>query len=88
MSCTRTKCLRVNTNTPLNWPPEPEQTRYHSRGGAPAKLHGEVSRVVVFYRGNDRLNELEENQKIPESQGLREKKNRDAAEKIQHQRMI
>lgn len=29
------------------------------------ELHGEVSRVVVLYRGDDGLDKLEENQKIP-----------------------
>lgn len=33
------------------------------------KLHGEVSRVVIFYCGDDCLDKLEENQKIPESFG-------------------
>lgn len=31
------------------------------------KLHGEVSRVVILYCGNDSLDKLEENQKVPES---------------------
>lgn len=35
--------------------------------GRARQLHGEVSRVVVFYCGDDRLHELEENQKVPES---------------------
>lgn len=35
--------------------------------GRATELHGEVSRVVVFYCGDDRLDELEENQKIPEN---------------------
>lgn len=35
--------------------------------GRATQLHGEVSRVVVFYCGDDRLHELEENQKVPES---------------------
>lgn len=33
----------------------------------PTELHGEVSRVVVFYCGDDRLDKLEEDQKIPET---------------------
>lgn len=31
------------------------------------ELHGEVPCVVVFYCGNDSLDKLQENQKIPES---------------------
>lgn len=44
-----------------------QQSCRHGRGRSfyIVKLHCEVSCVVVFYRGNDGLDELEEDQEIP-----------------------
>lgn len=41
----------------------PERAR---SGSSWRELHGEVSRIVVFYSGDDGLDELEENQEVPE----------------------